>query len=248
MNYNDFKEAKSTLKSAEQIYNKANSDFKEIILNITVDEFTKCTYEECKEMIRELRLKLYDNESKLMPFNEVFESKRLRTYPELNQATYYPMINTLDISTEEKIKLDKLAYHNNRCIYYVDDRHKAQRDRIGITLDDISNLYKCGVINKYYEFLCPECETACGHVSEAELSKHIKVWTIWNKSKPLSEEDSKLLDTLDEYGYVEISCYDCDEFYKELSSLDDFERFRKEELIKEYYKYAVSPDVSKKNL
>lgn len=137
-------------------------ELKEAINNIDAKQLEKCSYEECKQLIQECYYTF--NKDKGQELETLIEKKKVEKYPELlSKATYYPEINTLNISDTEKVRLDKTVRKNIR--YLIKEKCLS---RYGFSVKDIKMLMSLGIIEKFYEFSCLECGDSMT-ISEKDL-------------------------------------------------------------------------------
>ena len=201
-------------------------------------------YDEMKEFMSKIE-KYMSSEQKAVFKQELLEKKRTK-YPELNRAVYFPEINGLDISDEEKRRLDREICKVNR--YYLDEDF-LKRSEINLSMNDIQKLYDVGVLEKY---ICFIHDGSCvDMVPEEEINALKKVWRLYAKGN-LSTEELDYLDKLEmEYG-CDLHLYDendwdwDDEGWSyEVTCLKDYEAY---EFKSEKYRVCKEPDTKYDNL
>ena len=81
--------------------------------NLKVSDLSDFSYEECRNLYKQIQYYI-DDENLLNQLSTIVEKKKIEKYPELLKPTYYPEIDSLEISDSEKIRLDKAARWNVR--------------------------------------------------------------------------------------------------------------------------------------
>lgn len=94
-------------------------------------------------------------------------------YPQLLRPTYYPEIDALNISDEEKLRLDKAAYMNTR--NYMSEDNLDRLD-YKLSIEDLELLNSIRVVEKKYNFRCEDCGDLCVTISESDLEKYKRVF------------------------------------------------------------------------
>lgn len=211
-----------------------------ILNELKKDELEELSYEELKTIYKKEQASL--NSQVKQAFLNVMESKKKEKYPQLKRPTYFPEIDKLDLSDEEKLRIDKTARKNVK-FYMSED--SLERNEFGLSLRDLELLESIGVAGKMYGFYCPDCCNRCILVSEEDMKKHERVWeleTIQNPSKDEIEEFDRMQY---DYGCIYLECMDCDTSYEitNKKEFDDFEKHRKV-----FYKIVKKPDLSSENL
>lgn len=168
------------------------------------------------------------------------EEKKKIKYPQLSKPTYYPEIDTLDISDDEKLRLDKAARWNLR--------NYMSKSNIGrlthkLSIEDLELLTSIGVVKKKYNFRCKNCNESCNTISESDLEKYKRVFELEEITISLSEEQDKELASLYEEGFYAISacCMECDED-DEISNMHELKAY--EDYIETFYIVAKKPDLT----
>ena len=101
---------------AEEEVKKITTQLMEIVNNLKPSILNSCDYETAKKMYDSIKYYINDKQIK-EEISAVVESKKVEKYPELLKPTYYPEINTLNISDSEKLRLDKSTRWNGK--YYI---------------------------------------------------------------------------------------------------------------------------------
>ena len=174
--------------------------------------------------------------------------KKIEKYPELLKPTYYPEIDSLDISESEKIRLDKAARWNVRN-YLSENNIKKMTHPLSV--DDLEMLKNIGIVEKKYNFRCKSCGSSCDIISESDLEKYKRFWELFEleKQKKITSEQLDELDQLEKDGFYEIylCCMDEDE-------CDDVEITNEKELsdymrnVEVVYKVVKNPDLTYEKL
>lgn len=208
------------------------------------DDFNNLTYEDCKE--------IYDNFKSDIGYMEKIEikaiisNKKLLKYPELSKPTYYPEINNLNVSDNEKLRLDKLARVSYRKRIY--DWSMSQNK---MSEKDIEIFVSLGIAEKRHLFYCPNCGDAALELTEDKFAKYKRTWELKEKIKTSSNE-KEIQDILDEFndlidaGYetITIECMDCDNYY-EINSMDDLNELSSDKPV---YCFFKEPDLTYERL
>lgn len=229
---------------------KTKEEFKELTSQLTIDNFTEMSYVDMKFIYNKIKYSLSDKSK--ISLNEVLEQKKIIEYPQLNRPTYYPEIETLNISDEDKLRLDKLARKNIKYVIYDDDRLKSGRYN-GMTKEDLANLYSLGILEKWFDFTNSGNGSRCKGISETELNTIKTIWDLNKKDREntISEEDKIKKAKLEEdyhWGCIELCDYDDDDFYYEIYDYETFEKYKENNEIKPYYKFSKQPDLTYENL
>lgn len=133
------------------------------------------------------------------------DRKMIQKYPKLLLPHFYPEINNLDVSFDDKIRLDKALRKNYG--YYVS---KNTYKKMGFkSLEELELLCSIGIVEKLYEFRCPDCWERMGVISAESLDLYKKAWDIKDKYPDMSDDDYVELEKLEEDGLVELAMY-CD--------------------------------------
>lgn len=74
---------------------------------IDFDTLENCDYETIRDLLKQVQYLIDDAKRKML--SGIVESKKVKEYPQLLKPTYYPEIGSLNISDEEKLRLDKTA-------------------------------------------------------------------------------------------------------------------------------------------
>lgn len=227
------------LKEREQIL---YSEIQDLANQLEKEELESLSYGEIKTLEKEIRFFLNTENKK--SFDEILESRKKETYPELKKPTYFPEIDTLPISDEEKLRIDKAA--RNAIRYYISEEN-CKKLQDPLTIEDLDLLTSIGVAEKSYAIFCRHCGSRQKLLLETELNKFKKAWELTLKEKSHSITDTELdqLDKLYEEGYYSlyIYCMDCDE-EDEIENEEELRKYN----IQTYYKIVKKPNLKYENL
>lgn len=235
---------------------------KNVINNLNIEDFKSQSYESARDLLNSIHYKI-NNKTFLKKLSDIVYEKKIQKYPELLKPTYYPEIDTLEISNEDKLYLDKVCRKwyasyvhtviNNGIVTLGIKREYALKQKYFYSVTHLEMLKDIGVVEKYYNFLCADCYGGCGCItSETELNKHKRVWELYKfqKERLLSSEELEELDNLecDGYGLIYVECEDeCDTYY-EIENLNEFEKCLENNIIEILYKVVKRPDLTYENL
>lgn len=215
--------------------------------NLKVSDLSDFSYEECRNLYKQIQYYI-DDENLLNKLSAIVEKKKIEKYPELLKPTYYPEIDSLDISESEKIRLDKAARWNVRN-YLSENNIKKMTHPLSV--DDLEMLKNIGIVEKKYNFRCKSCGSSCDIISESDLEKYKRFWELFEleKQKKITSEQLDELDQLEKDGFYEIylCCMDEDE-------CDDVEITNEKELsdymrnVEVVYKVVKNPDLTYEKL
>lgn len=197
-----------------------------------------CDYETIRDLFKQVQYLINDDRRKKL--SDIVESKKILKYPQLLKPTYYPEIDALNISDEEKLRLDKAAYMNTR--YYM-SWDNLDRLEYKLSIQDLELLKSIGIIEKKYSFRCKDCGDPCITISESDLEKYKRVFQLEKMGNSLTDEQDQELDKLYEQGFycIEVCCMECDFDYEITNQkvLDDYKSH-----MKEIYRVVKSPDLT----
>lgn len=171
------KKAKSEV---TKIWDKAYKEFKIAVEHIDEEMLRDYDYHSIKSILEyNTFFRTYGRPDKI---RELLREKKEQMYPDLiSKATYYPEINNLHISLEDKLRLDREAY-----------RHYWSRSG-KFSDEDIKLLVSVGVMELRHNIY--------GHLLEDEkFSKHKKVWEL-KDINILSNDLKTELDNLRKEGF-----------------------------------------------
>lgn len=168
---------------------------------------------------------------------KLLHKKKAEKYPQLNKPVYYPEIDSLDISAEDKLRLDKAVRDNIR--YFINT--KSLKKFNFNSVEELELLRGLGILERKYMFNCSVCDEHYGIFSETELNKYKRVFELRNIEN-LTDEQKDELEELYEEGYFEIlfCCNGCDEEIK-ISNMHELESFKDFEI---YYCVCKNPDLT----
>lgn len=194
---------------------------------LTPEEVENMSYEKFKWLWDRVKYRIeLPQESK---FEEILERKREEKYPELKRAVYFSDINKLDISDEDKKRIDRALVDNYR---YIINEERIMRGVItGIKVDELEMLHGIGVIKKSVSFYI-DGEYCCTY-SEDELKKYFRWWKLDKKfsNSKLSTDELKEWKDLNKNGYGCIWVEDEYENYIELLSKEDYDSYNEKEIV-----------------
>lgn len=215
--------------------------------NVDISGLSDYTYDECRNLYKQIQYYI-DDKNLLNELSVVVEKKKIEKYPELLKPTYYPEIDSLDISDSEKLRLDKAARWNIR--NYLSESN-AKKMTYPLSFDDLEMLKSIGIVEKKYNFRCKDCGSSCTVISESDLEKYKRFWELFGleKQKIITNEQLDELDQLEKDGFYEIylCCLDEDE-------CGDVEITNEKELsdymrnVEIFYKVVKSPNLTYEKL
>lgn len=215
-----------------------DNELKEAVNDLDLNALDNYEYETIRDLYNQVQYLIDDERRKKL--SDVVVTKKILKYPQLLKPTYYPEIDTLDISDGEKLRLDKAAYMNTR--YYMSEDNLDRLD-YKLSIEDLELLKSIGVVEKKYNFRCKDCGDPCITISESDLEKYKRVFQLEEMCGSLSDEQEEELDKLYEQGFycIEVCCMECDFDYEITNQkvLDDYKSY-----IKEIYKVVKSPDLT----
>ena len=224
-----------------------NNKLKSQADSIDISELSDHTYEECKNLYKQIQYYI-DDKNLLNELSAVVEKKKTEKYPELLKPTYYSEIDSLEISDSEKIRLDKAVRWNVRSYLNENNIKKMTHP---LSVDDLEMLKSIGIVEKKYNFRCKSCGSSCDIISESNLEKYKRFWDLieLEKQKKITSEQLDELDQLDKDGFYEIylCCMDEDE-------CDEVEITNEKELldymrnVEVVYKVVKNPDLTYEKL
>ena len=251
----------NTLKEHESELNKIQQKFRTAVNNLKINDFKQESYESARDLLKSIQYQI-DDKAFLKQLSDIVYEKKIQKYPELLKPTYYPEIDTLEISDEEKLWLDKVArkYYASYIrtvkidgtIYTGIKKEYGLEKGVFYSIEHLEMLKNIGVVERYYNFQCKDCNDSCCMVSETELNNHKRVWKLYKtqKERLLGSNELEILDDLerDGYGLIYVECMDeCDTYY-EVLNLNDFEKCMENNLINIAYKVVKRPDLTYENL
>lgn len=214
------------------------SDLVGAVNNLNFDSLENYDYETVKGLLASVHYLIGDTQRDTL--STIVSAKKIQKYPQLLKPAYYPEIDTLNISNEEKLRLDKAAYMNTR--YYMSEDN-LDRLEYKLSIQDLELLKSIGIAEKKYSFRCKDCGDPCITISESNLEKYKRVFQLEKMGSPLTDEQEEELDKLYEQGFycIEVCCMECDFDYEITNQkvLDDYKSH-----IKEIYKVVKSPDLT----
>ncbi|MFG6369483.1 MAG: hypothetical protein K1W16_13920 [Lachnospiraceae bacterium] len=218
------------------------SKMKSQVNELELSSFEACTYEASRDLFEQIQYYIDDKEL-LNKLSEIIETKKIKKYPELLKPTYYPEIDSLNISDSEKLRLDKAARWNFR--NYV-SKNNIEKLSYPLSINDLKLLKRVGVVEKKYDFRCKECGSSCTVISESDLERHKRFWELQKleKENKITNEQLDELDQLDKNGFYEIYLY-CDND-RECSEIEIVNKKELDEYMNNVeiiYKVAKSPDL-----
>ena len=218
----------------------------ELSRQVNAKDFDELEYDEMKIMHEKICGYMTENERARL--NELLFTKKMEKYPELQSATYFPEINTLNISDKEKLELDRFARKNCRIIFY------ANRFTLGtyghIELSWIDMLLDLGILEKMYEFRI--YGENMRYISNSEFEKYKRYWDLLDRRDHITNEEVAEMERLDENGYCCLYLSDEigeSEYFREICSEKDLNSFKEDGgSIEVYYRFIKKPDLTYEKL
>lgn len=209
---------------------------------LKASDFSEYSYEECRNLYKRIQYYI-DDKNLLNELSAVVEKKKVEKYPELLKPTYYPEIDSLDISDSEKLRLDKAARWNTR--NYLSESN-TKKVTYPLSIEDLELLKSIGIVEKKFDFRCKDCGSSCTIISESDVEKYKRFWELFEfeKQKIITDEQLDELDQLEKDGFYEIYLYCMDE-----EDCDDVRITNEKELsdymknVEVVYKVIKSPDL-----
>lgn len=215
---------------------RVQSEIAKMLNGLEEKELEEILYEELKTIYKKEHFHL--ESATRERFLSVMKKKKLERYPQLRKPTYFPEIDTLNLSDQEKLRIDKAARKNIK-FYMSEDSLKW--NEFGLSLNDLELLRSINVAKKVYEFYCPDCQNRCMTVSEEDMEKHKRVWVLEKIQDPSQDENDEFDRLQYDYGCIYLECMDCGISYEITNEkqLNDFKKY-----MKTMYKIVKKPDLS----
>lgn len=243
-------------------YNKLNEKMDKVrkeretlTLQLNPKDIENLTYENCKTLLDNIRYYIKDKKIK-SEIESILYNKKILKYPQMLKPTYYPEINKLPVSENDKLRLDKLARKNYRA--YIRDWMINGSD---FTQKELEMFVNIGIVEKHYDFLCNSCGEVMFSISENDLNLHEKVWELKDQMKKAIDENKKsmiakeIIELTDKgYGSIpdgfhEIMDYADDCRHDTFEDIDSLEKFKKYKYyIQPLYLFSKEPDLTYENL
>lgn len=227
----------------EQELKEITNKLKSQANSVDISELYDYTYEECRNLYNQIQYYI-DDKNLLNQLSNAIEKKKIEKYPELSKPTYYPKIDSLDISESEKLRLDKAARWNVR--NYL-SKYNSKEAMYPLSIDDLELLKSIGIVEKNYNFRCKSCGSSCDVISENDLEKYKRFWELFEleKQKTITDEQLDEMDQLENDGFYEIylCCMDeeeCEEV--EITNEKELSDYMKN--VKIVYKVVKNPDLT----
>lgn len=252
MTGNEIIQAIDEIKQTEKKLKESKDQLKKAINNIganIVDILKESDYTTVKEIFDTIKY-YFDNKSLLKDIESVIETKKIEKYPELLKPTYYPEINTLNISDSEKLRLDKYA-RMNLGKYMSGNENPSYT--YPLSVNDLELLNTIDIVEKFYTFKCNNCGRSHTWTSEKDINKYKRDWELaeleltgCNLTQELIEE----LNILDSEGYdmIYAFCPHCDDDEIEIDDLDKFEAYMDSGRVQIMYKVIKKPNLKYESL
>ena len=151
MTRNEIIQAIDEIKQTEKKLKESKDQFKKSIKTIganIIDIFKESDYATVKAIFDTIKYYL-DDKALLKDIESIIETKKMEKYPELCKPTYYPEINTLNISDSEKLRLDKYARMNVG--KYMSGNENSSYP-YPLSVNDLELLKTIGIVEKFYTF------------------------------------------------------------------------------------------------
>lgn len=219
-------------KNLEDELDDLKRDIMDLKRKLTKEELDSLSYEDFKWLWDKVG---YGNVA--YRFKDIYKKKRLEKYPELCRAVYFPEINTLDISDEDKRRIDR-ALRNNINNEITETNIEYGKIK-GIEIEDIEPLYELGILRKIIVFKI--CSETCLALKEDELNKYLRAWELIDKGINLSYSEEAELDLLEKDGYYCIYFEDKYGNFVALTCKEDFDKYEEKYY---FYKICNKPDLS----
>ena len=201
------------------------------------NDFDEFSYDDLKILKQSYSYCLIPNQAtKIL---DTLKKKRVEKYPFLLHPTYYPELDTLDRSAEEKLRLDQIARNNWKKFM-----REESLKKFNLSKEDTEELVKLGIAEKSHCGFCENCNTTFILCTESELEKHKRIWELEEKGN-LTQEELDEFDKLEQEGYGNILnfCTFCDE-ETDIFTREQFEKLSKTVM----YRISKSPDLQYESL
>lgn len=176
-----------------------------------LDLLKNLPYEDMKKIYTMTRYS-FNNEEQYRKLKKIYQEAKLKKYPILRRAHYYPIINDMDfLSDKQKKELDYAlkafegSYINLDSTRWCDLKFNDQK-----TYKILEFLYNKKIIKKVYKLRChcgsAECEDE--YITEEEYKKFVEYHSITHEER--NKWTKKEWDTYDknfDVGYFEIPCW-----------------------------------------
>lgn len=154
-------------------------------------------------------------------------------------AKYFPTINQLNISDDNKKRLDMVLMLLPRS--YISSDILSE---YGLSLKDCELLRKVKVIEKYYGISCDKCGFTVLMCSHEDMEYYYRVYQLCDESRirTLSYPEEAELDSLNRAGYynnLNYQCISCDYESKNISNLEELNYLISESKI--FYRLVKNP-------
>lgn len=158
---------------------------------------------------------------------------------EKQSAKYFPAINQLNISDDDKKRLDMALMILPRNYIPADNLSEY-----GLNLKDCELLRKIKVLEKYYGISCDECGFTVLMCSHEDMEYYHRVYQLCDEARirTLSYPEEAELDSLHKAGYynnLSYQCISCDYESRNISSLEKLNYLISESKI--LYKLITNP-------
>ena len=216
--------------------------------NLKVSDLSDFSYEESRKLYKQIQYYI-DDKNLLNQLSTIGEKKKIEKYPELLKPTYYPEIDSLDISDSEKLRLDKAVRWNKNYININEDN--LRKLTYPLSNDDLEMLKSIGIVEMKYRFRCKDCGNICNIISESDLQKHKRCWELLEleKQKKITDEQLDELDQLDQEGFYEIYLYCTEEDWcDEVEITNEKELSDYMENVEVVYNVVKNPDLTYEKL
>lgn len=217
---------------------------------IDVSDLNDYGYEECRDLFKQIQYYIEDK-SLLNELSTSIEKKKTEKYPELLKPTYYPEIDSLDVSDSEKLRLDKAVRWNNNYNYISINENNLKKLSYPLSNSDLEMLKSIGIVEKNYRFRCKNCGSICDMISESDLEKYKRFWELFEleKQKKITNEQLDKLDQLEKEGFYEIClCCTGEDWCDEIEIINEKELSDYMENVEVVYKVVKNPDLTYEKL
>lgn len=226
------------LEEAKMDLHVRETDFQEAANDFNVEELNELSYEEVRDLVKYIHRYVKSKESQNR-MCAIRDKKKIEKYPKLLLPHFYPEINELNISTEDKMRLDKILRKNHG--YFVS---KTTYKKMGFqSFEELELLKSIGLVEKYYEIRCPDCWDRIDLILEERMKLYQKAWELQEiGDEKLSADEIVEIDDLYDKGYLNFYgyCDNCDSDW-EFNTRKEFDSLFSEATI--IYKIIKMPDL-----
>lgn len=239
---NKNKEVNEWYKNIEKQKEDKKKEIELINSEINTGDVKALEYDKAKEILQILKDNLTYNQ--LKDFKNILKELKIKKYPILNKAHYYPIINQIDfLNDKQKHDLDEVLYHFETKMIVQESRlweslhyNKEAENKI------FDFLYNNKIVKKtYIIYGSDEFENTI--VSEEQYNNFIKYHSVTKEEKEnmTNEEYNNYENRWGNEGYFAV---DTDEGYLEIYTIKDLKKYAKPY----YYELVAKADYSLDNI